>query len=152
MRPHFSVLPAAHEIAVAQEGRRRLGPYLSGQPTTRRIQFFDDEGKGQLIEIPGAALQLLARILNEFANGNAVEVVPVHSDLTTQEAADLLQVSRPYLIKLLEAGTLPFHRVGQHRRIRFSDLMTFKAQSQREREEAFGEMVRLNQEMGLYDV
>ena len=73
-----------------------------------------------------AALQLLREILSELADGNAVKVVPVHAELTTQEAADLLNVSRPYLVKLLETGKLAFHKTGKHRRIRFDDLMSYK--------------------------
>lgn len=76
-------------------------------------------------------MRLLVDILAELADGNAVKVVPIHAELTTQEAANMLNVSRPHLVKLLESGALPFHKAGKHRRVRFADLMAFKAERDR---------------------
>jgi excisionase family DNA binding protein len=75
-------------------------------------------------------------ILAELAEGNAVKVVPVHAELTTQEAADLLNVSRPHLIKLLESGELSYHKTGKHRRVRFADLMDYKTRRDTASEQA----------------
>jgi excisionase family DNA binding protein len=90
-------------------------------------------------------LRFLVDILAELANGNAVKVVPMHAELTTQEAADLLSVSRPHLVKLLEDGALPFHRTGKHRDVRLTDLMRFKEA----REHAMAELARQSQEPGM---
>jgi len=146
-----ALIPAKHEVKAAQEGRHRLASYLATRSPIQRIQIFDDENRAHGVELPTAALQLLVNILDEFASGNAVEVVPIHSELTTQEAAALLNVSRPYLIKLLEEGKLPFHRVGTHRRIYYGDLMAYKEKSFQESQEALDRLVELSQEMGLYD-
>lgn len=125
-------LPLAREIAAATQGQRDLAAFLSTQTETQRIQIFDEKNQAHAVELPTSALRLLVDILSELAEGNAVKVVPIHAELTTQEAADLLNVSRPHLVKQLESGALPFHKTGKHRRIRFLDLMTFKgAQEQR---------------------
>ncbi len=81
----------------------------------------------------------------------AIFIVPGNKELTTQEAADILNVSRPYLVKLLERGEIPFIKLGTHRRIRFSDLMRYKKRRDAERERALGEIARMSQELGMYD-
>ena len=88
-------------------------------------------GHAHQVELPTSALRLLVDVLSELAEGNAVKVVPIHAELTTQEAADMLNVSRPHLVKLLESGALAFHKTGKHRRIRFADLMVFKTEQDR---------------------
>jgi excisionase family DNA binding protein len=88
-------------------------------------------------------------LLTELAKGNAVTLMPHHAELTTQEAADLLNVSRPYLVGLLDSGQLPHHKVGTHRRVRFSDLMTFKRRRDAESELALRELTALSQDLKL---
>ncbi|AXA92928.1 helix-turn-helix domain-containing protein [Massilia sp. YMA4] len=120
-------LPAAAEIQAALQGQRVLAAHLATTHPTQSIQIVDSAGQPHQVELPTSALRLLGDVLAELAAGNAVRVVPVHAELTTQDAADLLNVSRPHLVKLLEEGALPFHRAGKHRRVRFADLMQFKA-------------------------
>jgi excisionase family DNA binding protein len=142
-------LPAEREVQAAVQGQRALAAYLATQFDTQHIQIFDDKNQAHQVELPTSALRLLVDILAELADGNAVKVVPIHAELTTQEAADLLNVSRPHLVKLLEEGALPFHKTGKHRRIRFADLMQFKAERDRSSEQAMEELVRQAQELNM---
>jgi excisionase family DNA binding protein len=134
-------LPAAQIVAAATLGKRALAAVLSTQAETRQIQIFDEKNEAHAVELPTSALRLLVDILSELADGNAVRVVPIRAELTTQEAADLLNVSRPHLVKLLEAGDLAFHKTGKHRRVRFSDLMAYKAAQEQASAAAMEELV-----------
>ena len=113
------------------------------------IQIFDDQNQAHQVELPTSALRLLVDVLAELAAGNAVQVVPIHAELTTQEAADMLNVSRPHLVKLLEEGALPFHKAGKHRRVRFADLMTYKQARDLASEQAMAELARQAQELHM---
>ena len=144
-----TTLPVEREVAVAVESQRALAAYLSTQFETQRIQIFDEKNQAHQVELPTSALRLLVDILSELADGNAVKVVPIHAELTTQEAADMLNVSRPHLVKLLENGALPFHKAGKHRRIRFADLMAFKGKRDRASAEAMDALANQAQELRL---
>lgn len=139
------VLPSDAETEVAKESSRRLSPF-SDQSLKVQIQA---KGKQETIELPAAAVQLLTRILAEMAAGNAVTLIPVHAELTTQEAADLLNVSRPFLVKLLHDGKIPYRKVGAHHRILFSDLMEYKRQSDEECDKALRALTKQAQELGM---
>jgi excisionase family DNA binding protein len=142
-------LPVEREVLAAVQGQRALAAYLATQFDTQRIQIFDDKNQAHQVELPTSALRLLVDILAELADGNAVKVVPIHAELTTQEAADLLNVSRPHLVKLLEEGVLPYHKTGKHRRVRFADLMQFKVQRDHESELAMQELANQAQELKM---
>ncbi|WP_231742110.1 helix-turn-helix domain-containing protein [Stieleria varia] len=101
------------------------------------------------IEIPPSAVQLLGALLTEFAKGNAVPMFPVHAELTTQQASDLLGVSRPFLVQQLEKGALPFRKVGTHRRVLLKDLMEYKESMDRKRHEALDELAAQAQELDM---
>lgn len=133
-------LQVAPEVAAAAHSKRALATLLSTQTETQRIQIFDEKNEAHALELPTSALRLLVDILSELANGNAVKVVTIHAELTTHEAADLPNVSRPHLVKLLEAGHLPFHKTGKHRRVRFSDLLTYKAAQEQASAAAMGDL------------
>jgi excisionase family DNA binding protein len=104
---------------------------------------------GEDLVVPRDAVELLARILAHMASGHGVSVVPSHAELTTQEAANLLNVSRPYLIGLLESGEIEFRMVGTHRRVLAGSLLAYKARDDARRRDAADELTKLNQEMGL---
>lgn len=142
-------LPEETEVRAALHGQRELAAFLATDTETQRIQIFDTSNQAHQIELPTSALRLLVDILSELADGNAVKVVPVHAELTTQEAADLLNVSRPHLIKLLEAGELPYHKTGKHRRVRFDDLMRYRAKRDAASERAMEELARQAQALGM---
>ena len=86
-----------------------------------------------------------------MAAGNSISLVPSHRELTTQEAADTLNVSRPYLIGLLEKGEIPFTKVGSHRRIRLQDIMTYQQKRDRNRRQTLREFTGFLQDEGFYD-
>jgi excisionase family DNA binding protein len=134
-----TIPPLEKEVEAAVQGQRELASLLSTKFETQRIDIFDKEDKPHSLVLPTSALRLLVDILGELAIGNAVKVVPVHAELTSQEAADLLNVSRPHLVKLLEEGAIPFTKTGRHRRVRFSDLMAFKQRRDEESQEAMAQ-------------
>lgn len=106
---------------------------------------------GEAVVLPETAYQLLRQIVQYLANDEAVSVIPISRELTTQQAADLLNVSRPYLIQLLERDDIPYHMTGTHRRIRLDDLLTYKHRRDAERREGLRQLSRTSQRLGLYD-
>ena len=105
-----------------------------------------EDGSEVRIELPPALGQILLDLLAHIARGEMVTIVPYAAELTTQKAADLLNVSRPFLTKLLESNQIPFHRVGSHRRVRADDLLAYKGRRDSERARALRELQRLGQE------
>lgn len=132
----------------AQVALRALGK-IRAKKTTRTFQIRPEGGAEQAVIVPREAFALFLEVLGQMANGNAVTIVPVHAELTTQEAAELLNVSRPHLIEQLENGKIPFRRVGTHRRIRASDLAAYQQQDEAERQDALDELAREAQKLGL---
>jgi excisionase family DNA binding protein len=106
---------------------------------------------GQQIAIPEPVHALLLMILKNLQAGNAISIVPEHQQLTTQRAANILGVSRPFLVGLVEAGDIPFHMVGSHRRIYLRDLLDYKRRRDAARHQAIDSMARAEMEAGTYD-
>lgn len=142
------LLPSEVDIELAKESSRALSVFMATKEEVQKVTI-EKDGKTQKVELPASALNLLFDILNNLALGNAVQVVPVHAELTTQEAADLLLVSRPYLIKLLDEKKIPFRKVGTHRRITYSDLVQFKNKEEQLRNDALDELATQAQELGM---
>lgn len=109
----------------------------------------EDGVPGQSVTVPRQAFMLFLEVLGQMANGNAVTIVPVHAELTTQEAADFLNVSRPYLVRLLESGVLPYRKVGTHRRVMFADLATYRQKDQEHRRQVMDELADEAEKRGL---
>lgn len=106
---------------------------------------------GETIDIPETLYRLLRQVVHHLAHEDAVSIVPVSKELSTQQAADLLNVSRPYLIQLLESGEISYTRVGTHRRVLFGDLMEFKRKRDLERRQGLRRLTQKSQRLGLYD-
>jgi excisionase family DNA binding protein len=104
---------------------------------------------GEELDVPPALFELLVAVAEELERGNGVSVLPLHRQLTTTEAAQLLNVSRPHVITLLERGELPFEKVGTHRRVRLADVLAYRHVQDRRRREALDDMVRQGEDLGL---
>lgn len=111
------------------------------------IEVTDDEVTH--VEIPVSAFRFLKLILNNMARGKAISLVPEESELSTQQAADLLNVSRPHIVKLLEEGKIPYSKVGSHRRIRLEDLQEYARSMKTDRSEALDKLAKEAQELDL---
>lgn len=147
--PTAPVAPTEADALLARESARRLAPQLARANSTMQLRVVEPDGRGESVAIPTAAFRLLVTILAEMASGNAVRLIPHQAELTTQEAAELLNTSRPYLVRLLDEGRIPFHRVGTHRRVLFKDVMAYKAEHRRARKGALDRLSELDQELGL---
>jgi len=140
------VLPSEAEVQLAKTSGRLLAACIGHGEQARLIVH---DGCQQPIDVPVAALRLLVDILAQMGQGNAVSLVPVHAELTTQQAADFLHVSRPFLVQRLERKELPFRRVGTHRRIAFRDLLAYREKMQQKSRDAADELAADAQELGM---
>ncbi|MFV1966498.1 MAG: helix-turn-helix domain-containing protein [Pirellulaceae bacterium] len=137
------VTPTVDDADLARKSSRRLVPFLN------RNLLFQLPDTDETVELPAAAVRLLVDLLSAMAEGDAVTLIPIHAELTTQQAADLLGVSRPFLVKQLEENTIPFRKVGTHRRVLFSDVMAYKREMDRKRLEALDELAAQAQELDM---
>jgi len=145
-----AVPPTAADAQLALESSRRLTQFLAARPKKAlRVRIEPENEPEESISIPVTAFRLLNSILTEMAKGNAVTLIPVHAELTTQQAADILNVSRPFLIEQLEKGVIPYRKVGTHRRVMFKDLMKYKQTMDHNRLKALEELSVIDQELGL---
>ena len=146
-RPN-TIIPSEEDTRLARDSSRRLAglPTKSHRSLSIRVE---SDGKGETIPIPLSLFGMVIDILTNMARGNAVTIVPLHAELTTQESADLLNVSRPFVIQLVDAGRLPHRKVGTHRRILFADLLEYKRNSNADCLQALKEMTRQAQELGM---
>jgi excisionase family DNA binding protein len=146
-------VPSPDDIALARKSapilEALLKPLLKQDDAAHPLRLLASDGNQPALELPAAAARLLLRLLDEMAQGNAVTLIPMHADLTTQQAADFLGVSRPFVIKEIEEGRLPARKVGTHRRVLFRDLLDYRARKRADQQRALDELSRLSQEMGL---
>lgn len=150
------VAPTAIDTELAKDSSRQLSKLLGRQNDIGK-QFSNFQLRVQTVNgpeeevvvIPVSALRLLTDILTQMARGNAVTLIPIHAELTTQQAADLLNVSRPFLIGLIDTNKIPCRKVGTHRRLRFEDLMAYKQDVDRQRLQALEELAYEAQELNM---
>lgn len=137
-----AVLPTQEDAELAATASRALA---RSARDSLRVRLED----GEELTLPKAVTQLLSHILTQMGAGNAVTLMPLHAMLTTQEAAEFLGVSRPFFVRMLERGELPFSMVGTHRRVKFTDLAAFKARFDSDSKAALDELAAQAQELGL---
>jgi len=147
-RTREPIVPTAQDAAIAREASRMLAPYVEHLESLR-FQVGEEKKVTQKLLLPATAIRLLLDLLTEMAAGNAITLIPVHAQLTTQQAADVLNVSRPFLVSLLEQGKIPHVKVGTHRRILFEDLMRYKKDIDRERQKALDELIRESEKLNI---
>lgn len=100
---------------------------------------------GEMIDIPASAFHALRLVVDAMSRGQTMVLAPQEEELTSQQAADLLRVSRPHLVKLLDSGEIPFHRVGTHRRVRLEDVLDYRGKRSQDRREKLDELTRLSE-------
>lgn len=139
--------PNPAEITLARSSAQRLGAFVrKREPLRVRVMDRDQEAP---IELPAGAVDLLMDILGAMAAGQGVTIIPENAELTTVQAAGILNVSRPFLIKLLEDKAIPHRKVGKHRRVRMEDVMAYKARIDRDREMTLDALVADGQEQDM---
>lgn len=143
------IRPGDVDPAVANRAARRIKDYLAAHQGPGPLTLLGELAGDEALVVPREAAVLLAQILGLLANGQGVQIIPDSAELTTQQAADMLNVSRPYLIKLLEAGEIPHRMVGRHRRITFQDLREYKRRDDQHRRGILDDLAALGQELDL---
>lgn len=142
-----AILPSEKDAELAEQSSRTLSAYTG---STHSSTLVIKKGKKQeQVEIPSQALQLLVDILTQMSEGNAVTIVPIHQELSTQEAATLLSVSRPYLVELLKKGKIPYRKVGTKRRILTKDVLAYKMREDEARYKALATLVEDAQKLKM---
>lgn len=140
-------LPTAAEVEQAKISSRTLSKYADVDRVKLSLRGSNDE-TDELV-LPGHVLQILLDVLAEMSQGNAISLIPYHQEISTQEAANLLNVSRPFLVQLLEAGKIPFRKVGTHRRVKLQHVLEYKEQVDRQRQTTLDELTQLSQDEGM---
>lgn len=139
--------PSEQESRLARTSKHRLSHFVrEDKPLMVRVI---DADQAEPIELPAGAVAMLMDILGAMAAGQGITLIPENAELTTVQAAEILNVSRPFLIKLLEEGKLPFRKVGKHRRIRMEDVMNYKNAIDRERDEVLDQLASDAQEHNM---
>jgi excisionase family DNA binding protein len=122
------------------------------QPPKRRAPKCQLVGpNGEATSIPESVFYVLERVAEVLASGDSITVVPVGKEVTTQQAADVLNISRQYLVRLLDEGRIPFRKTGKHRRLRIEDILAFKEQRDKDRRAGLRELSRFTQDFGGYE-
>ena len=138
-KEQIAAMKSYNALAAALEGLHSEKPEIEIEETSKKIK------------IPLKALKLLAKILKATGQGKPISVVPIATEMTTQAAAELLGCSRPHFVKLLEKGQIPYTMVGRHRRVKFQDVMGYKKAMKLKQEQFLIDMMKSDEELGLYD-
>ena len=140
-------LPSSEEIEQAKLSSRTLSKFHNEDRVTMSIQANNSEP--ETVVLPGIAMQMLLDILSDISKGKAISVIPYDAELSTQQAAHMLNVSRPYLVKLLEDKSIPHRKVGSHRRVYVKDVIEYKEKTDQARKKALEELSNISQSLNL---
>jgi excisionase family DNA binding protein len=140
-------LPTQEESEAAKVSSRALSKYATNDKL--KLKITSNGGETEDLILPGIAINMLLDVLTEMSKGNAVTVMPIHAELSTQQTAELLNVSRPYLVNLLESGKIPFRKVGAHRRVMAKDVIDYQKCIDDERLKVLDDLAAQAQELGM---
>lgn len=141
--------PPEQRAQVAALSRAMEGMFHAPKRRAPKCQLVGPNGEA--ISIPESVFYVLERVAEVMARGDSITLVPVGKEVTTQQAADLLNVSRQYLVRLLDQGRIPFRKTGKHRRLRIEDVLGFKEERDKDRRAGLRDLSRLTQDFGGYD-
>lgn len=147
-KPMEPVTPTDEEVGLAREAGQQLAK-LAALESPVEVKVVGKGAKGESLVLPASSLKLLADILQQMASGHGVAVLSVDAELSTQQAAEVLNVSRPFLIKLLDERKLPHRKVGAHRRVLLRDVLDYKKKTDAERLEVLRELAEQAQELDM---
>ncbi|GLT20490.1 hypothetical protein GCM10007938_42750 [Vibrio zhanjiangensis] len=142
-------LPSDEEIALARLGSQELSAVMEMNGEAQKINVVDKSGHTHEVTLPSSVLSMMIEMLTQLGQGNSVSITPIHAELTTQEGADMLNMSRPTFIKLLDSEEIPYSRTGNRRKVAYADLMAYKHRLENNRLAALAELSELDQEMDM---
>lgn len=140
------VMPSDADVRLAQDAMALLSRLVQKGESLR---LRPERQANELVELPAPAAELLLRLVTDLAAGHAIALVPIHLELTTQQAAEMLGVSRPFIVKQIDEGRLPHRKVGTHRRILLRDLLEYKRRMDASRRRALDELAADGQDLGI---
>ena len=137
------------EALIAEAASRAIEQHEASGKTGLRVQITEAGREVTTLDVPPSAVQLIRALLKEMGSGKALTLVADDAEITTKQAADLLHVSRPYLVGMIEKGELPARMVGKQRRLPLKEVLAFKKDNEAKRRDALRELAALDQELGL---
>lgn len=149
LRPTEPYTPTQEAITLASQALESVSAVVANPPETITFTILDPDLQGTKITIPGEMFRVLVDVLNAVSQGEPVTLLPHSAELTTQEAADMLNVSRPYLVKLLDEGAIPSRKVGIYRRVKVQDVLNYRNQEKQRQEAIMAELTKEAQRLGL---
>ncbi len=149
LRPSDPLIPTPEVATMAASALYSLGKLLDNPPDKITFTINEPSLANAEITLSGETFQLVTEILKTISKGHPVIILPLQAELSTQEAADILNVSRPYVVKLLDSGTIPSRKVGVYRRILASDVLQYKQQNEAARYQALDELTKQAQELDM---
>ena len=148
-RPTYEpTIPSDQDALLARTALKAFDEHGSAGAALK-VQIVETGDSPTILDLPAAAATVLRAVLKEMAEGRAVTVVPIEAEITTGEAAELLHVSRPFVVGLIDKGLLPARMAGAHRRIRLEDVLAYKHASKAKARKALHQMVAISQALGL---